>query len=59
MLIYRKKLYSVENKEGDLEEHFKEIHLTFKSKNQSPLIMIIEQFYHRKLNYANVIGALK
>lgn len=59
MLIYRKKLYIVGNKDDQLEEHFKEVHLTFKNKNQSPLVMITKEFYYRILYGADIIWMLR
>ena len=58
MLLKRKKLYEVKNKENKLEEHYEELHLTFKSKNQSPLIMLTSEYRVEFLEYARSIWSI-
>lgn len=58
MLLKRKKLYEVKNKENKLEEHYEELHLTFKSKNQLPLIMLTVESRVEFLEYARSIWSV-
>ena len=55
MLLKRKKLYSVWNKEGLLETQYEELHLTFKSKNQSDWIMLTIEDKCETFEYARVL----
>ena len=58
MLLRRKKIYEVKNNENKLEEHYEELHLTFKSKSQSDLILITTEYRVEFLEYARSIWSI-
>ena len=58
MLLTRKKLYDVVNKDNIIENHYEELHISFKSKNQLPLIMLIVEYKVEMFEYARSIWSI-
>jgi len=59
MLLWRREKYKIKNKDEIMEEHYSEYHLTFRSKNQTPWIMLIREDYCRIFVGGNVIWSSK
>jgi len=53
--FWKRKLYSITNEEGLIEEHYIIYKLGLKGKNQLPIIMVVREYYHKVLNYADCI----
>jgi len=58
MLLRKKKLFDIKNAEGRIESHSEEYHLTFKSKNQLPLILLFTEYKVEMVEDAKVIFIL-
>ena len=58
MLLKRKKLYEIINDDNKLEQHYEELHLTFRSKKQLPLIMLILESRVEFIEYGRSIWSI-